>query len=108
MNKLKLAKKLRNKLDKEWKKTIHARFNNICVVDGCGKTKYLNAHHILPKETYKKYRHDPMNGVLLCPTHHKFGKLSAHKNALWFVQWLYIHQPNIIYHLLPLIQDTEN
>ena len=28
------------------------------------------------------------NGTTICPYHHKFGKLSAHRNQLWFSEWL--------------------
>jgi hypothetical protein len=35
-----------------------------------------------------------MNGVCLCPSHHKFGKYSAHRNALWFARWLQENLPD--------------
>lgn len=54
----------------------------------CGRTDYLNAHHILPKESYKYLKLHPMVGICLCPTHHKYGPYSAHKNPIWFVKWL--------------------
>ncbi len=48
----------------------------------------LHAHHLLPKEQYKEFRTKAINGICLCPIHHKFGKFSAHRNPIWFVLWL--------------------
>lgn len=47
-----------------------------------------SCHHIVPKEMFGITRYDPINGIVLCPSHHKFGKFSAHKNPLWFVDIL--------------------
>lgn len=35
-----------------------------------------------------------LNGVTLCPTHHKFGKYSAHKNSIWFAKFLKNNRKN--------------
>lgn len=58
----------------------------------------LNAHHIIPREV-KELRYDRMNGICLCPKHHKFGLLSAHKNALWFITYLELNEPEKITYL---------
>ncbi len=68
-----------------WSKQVRDR-DKVCVV--CGREDYLNAHHILPKENYKELMFEILNGITLCPTHHKFGKYSAHKNPMWFVNFL--------------------
>jgi hypothetical protein len=48
----------------------------------------LNAHHILPRQGYPEFMFDANNGASLCPKHHKFGKYSAHKNPVWFAEFL--------------------
>lgn len=49
---------------------------------------YLNAHHLLPRERYPELRTEIMNGICLCPIHHKHGKYSFHRNPIWAVIWL--------------------
>jgi len=51
-------------------------------------TVQLNAHHLLEKRYYPEHKCNPMNGILLCPKCHSFGKFSAHKNGIWFALWL--------------------
>jgi 5-methylcytosine-specific restriction endonuclease McrA len=60
----------------------------------CGATEHLNAHHILAKERYQLWKLEPLNGVCLCPTCHKFGARSAHRNPLWFTIWLQLNCPD--------------
>jgi hypothetical protein len=62
----------------------------MCAV--CKSPDHLNAHHILPKERYPHLKLELINGVSLCVRHHKFGKLSAHTNAIWFSWWLEWHR----------------
>jgi len=85
VNKAKQLAKEKRKKDREWVKAVGKKYNRTCVI--CGSTKLPNAHHIIPK-TFKETRWDVENGVILCPKHHKFGKFSAHKNALWFIRLL--------------------
>lgn len=87
MNKKKLEKKERNKKDKEWREKILNKFNYTCAF--CPETKRINCHHIIPKE-FKEFRWDENNGIALCPLHHKFGKYSAHRNPLWFFDYIKI------------------
>lgn len=54
---------------------------------------HLHAHHLLPKERYPEYRFKKVNGVCLCPTHHKYGRHSAHRNPIWFALWLRANRP---------------
>lgn len=82
---------MRRKYDKrleQWSKQVRDRDGNRCQITGCLNTKRLNAHHIIPEE-YIETKYDLMNGITLCPSHHTFGKLSAHKNAIWFAKWMY-------------------
>ena len=81
MNKKKLEKRKRNKEDKIWAETIKKIYQS-CII--CKKRERLNAHHIIPKEI-KKFRHLLINGVSLCPKHHKWSlELSAHRNPFAF------------------------
>ena len=86
INIIKLTKKLRNRCRKIWREKVLARWGSACVV--CGATKLPNCHHIVPKEMFGILRYDPINSIVLCPRHHKYGKFSAHKNPLWFVDIL--------------------
>ena len=47
----------------------------------------LNSHHIFSRINFAT-RWDINNGVCLCVSHHIFGKLSAHKAPIEFVEWL--------------------
>ena len=69
----------------EWSKSVRNR-DVTCIV--CGRTDRLNAHHILPKENYKEFMYEEINGITLCPIHHKFGKFSAHRHPIWFCIFL--------------------
>ena len=71
---------------KEWSSFVKARDLYKCVI--CGDTKLLNAHHIIPKED-KLMSTELINGISLCPKHHKFDiVISAHRNPLAFYVWL--------------------
>lgn len=90
--KMKKIKKLSiNQLWNQCSKSIRERDNNQCAM--CGKTGLLHVHHILPKERYKELRFDKMNLITLCPSHHRFGKYSAHKNGLFFSEFLRLKRP---------------
>lgn len=92
MNKLKEARRLRNKKDKEWREAVKKRDNDKCVINDNCSTGFIQAHHIIPREN-KIFRHDVDNGVCLCPRHHKYSyDLSAHKNSFVFFLWLLEHR----------------
>lgn len=91
-----LARK-RRRLMRLWTETVHRMHDGKCAICGkvhgevdpkTGKPSYMNAHHIEPRATCAALRYDPMNGILLCPSCHKFGRNSAHKGTIWFVTWL--------------------
>ena len=71
---------------RSWSKNVRSRDGFKCQV--CGRTDITHAHHILCKERYPEFKLETDNGITLCPYHHKFGKLSAHRNQLWFSEWL--------------------
>ena len=47
------------------------------------------------------------NGILLCPKHHKFGRFSAHKNPLWFINLLQDCDPETYNYLLNKLKDLK-
>jgi len=69
----------------EWAMAVKER-DKCCQVCGTDK-KRLNAHHIIPKN-FLKYKYDLSNGMTLCVHCHQFGKFSAHKNPIWFANWM--------------------
>ena len=84
-----------NKEHKAWRAQVLERDGNHCVM--CPKDTYLNAHHLIPN-TIRAYEFHVDNGITLCATHHTLGTYSAHKNPLWFSQWLKENRPEL-YHL---------
>lgn len=100
----KLEKKttIRNRLMRLWVAKVRLLGGDMCAVcgrgygdvDANGKACFLNAHHIDSRHTNPRLRFDALNGILLCPKHHKFSKNSAHKGSIWFVTWLQRHRWN--------------
>lgn len=89
--------KIRRRLMRLWTETVHRMHDGKCAICGkvhgevdpkTGRPSYMNAHHIEPRATCAALRYDPMNGILLCPSCHKFGRNSAHKGTIWFITWL--------------------
>lgn len=89
--------RIRRRLMRMWTEMVHAVEGGKCAVCGkphgavdekTGRPSYLNAHHIEPRATCAALRYDVMNGILLCPSCHKFGRNSAHKGTIWFITWL--------------------
>ena len=86
---------------KLWTSRVHEMHGGVCAIcgkrhgedNGNGKPTYLNAHHIEPRATCARLRYDPLNGILLCPSCHKFGRNSAHKGSIWFITWLMTNRP---------------
>ncbi len=75
----------RDKSYVKWREAVIKR-DKECVICGAGP-KYLNIHHIIPKN-FTKFALNIANGITLCPHHHTLGKWSAHKNPIWFSDWL--------------------
>jgi hypothetical protein len=85
-----LERRVVRKKFQEWADEVKDRDERKCIY--CEATKWLNAHHIIPREI-KEFRWDVDNGVSLCPKHHKFSReFSAHKNSLAFILWLSRHK----------------
>jgi hypothetical protein len=95
---LKEIKKLEREALIRWKKKVKDRANRFCEHPECKKTKKLNAHHIESYSVNKGLRYDLLNGVCLCSTHHKFGRISAHK-SFCFMYELLINEPGRIAYL---------
>lgn len=75
----------RNKADAAW--SILVRQNATCAV--CGRTDKLQAHHLISRWVLQ-LRHNPLNGIVLCPIHHKWDrKISGHQGPMglaWLLQ----------------------
>ena len=81
--KVKIKHKSKLKIcDELWSKVIKQRADGKC--ERCGKNKYVQAHHIIPRTCYS-LRHDKMNGIALCRACHLYW---AHKDALDFANWI--------------------
>lgn len=80
----------RNKADAAWSRQV--RKAGRCAV--CGTTKNLQAHHLISRWV-PQLRHDIMNGVCLCPLHHKWGKqISAHQSPMGLAWTLMREMPD--------------
>ena len=82
---------IQNRLMKLWLNRIYEIYNRKCAI--CGDTVKPNAHHIVNRDVSPALRFDPNNGIALCASCHRFGLLSAHKNGVWFGNWLMEHAP---------------
>lgn len=100
-------KKLQKQALSLWKKVVKIRAGNKCEAPGCKKTKRLNAHHIESFSTNKTLRHSPANGLCLCSTHHKFGRVSAHKSFI-FLHLLLQERPIILDYLVHSFMKKED
>ena len=88
----KIERRELKKKDLEWVRLVRERWNNRCMVCwhmfGIVNQKYLNAHHLVPREI-RELRHDPKNGALCCVFHHKFSRFfSFHRNPLLMINWM--------------------
>ena len=84
----------RSKATAAWSHLVHKMYTGGCAVKGC-KSPHTQAHHILAKKFYPHLRFHIHNGIPLCISHHKFGKQSAHKNSVWFGNWLQKTHPDL-------------
>lgn len=92
------TKTITTRLYKTWAAIVHAYYSEKCAVTG--ETGILDAHHIIPRQICSGMRFDPENGILLSKSAHKFGKFSAHKNGVWFADWLQKNEPRKYAHCL--------
>lgn len=69
-----------------WSKVIKMYDDNKCAY--CGKTTYLNSHHIFSRSN-RSLRYDLNNGITLCSGCHVLSSVfSAHKTPVEFVEWI--------------------
>lgn len=83
------VKTIKKKLDKEWGRLVRSKGE--CEV--CGKTGYLNAHHIVGRRTLG-LRWNVANGCCLCSGCHTLKRMSAHQDPVWFIDWLEKNRPD--------------
>ena len=98
--------RIRRRLMRLWTARVGEDWKHVCAV--CGSASTPNAHHLENRNTCRILRYDPMNGILLCPSHHKFGKDSAHKGGLWFADWLRRNHPDRLEYVLAHRNDEIN
>jgi len=91
---LKMVGKIKKRLLRLWSQAVHEDHQHRCAVCGLktgdvvdGKVQKIDAHHIEDKTNYA-LRFNRKNGILLCVWHHKFGKDSAHRSPVWFMEWM--------------------
>lgn len=90
--KLEPLARIRRRLMRLWTARVAEEWGHRCAV--CGSESTPNAHHLENRNTCRALRYDPMNGILLCPSHHKWGRNSAHKGGIWFADWLMRNHPD--------------
>lgn len=74
------------KVDDLWSKLVKVKAKYRC--EYCGKTSYLNSHHIFSR-TKKSVRWNDLNGICLCAGHHTFSNdFSAHQTPTEFTEWV--------------------
>jgi len=83
--KKKPVKSIDKALDNAWSKLVKLIAGNKC--EHCGKTKYLNSHHIYSRAK-KSVRWKTINGICLCVGCHIGVSFSAHKTPIEFMDWL--------------------
>ena len=77
---------LNKQKDTEWSKAVKERDGFKCQY--CGKTEYLNAHHIFSRSNFT-VRWDLDNGITLCSGCHTMSSIfSAHKTPAEFIEWV--------------------
>jgi len=79
---MKRGKSIKKICDELWSAKVKDRAGGKCEI--CGKDKYVQAHHIIPRTNYA-LRHDIENGVALCRRHHLY---FAHKDTLGMADWV--------------------
>ncbi len=77
------------KADALWGKLIHLQGQCAMIgIEGHKCSGNLEAHHILTRDRHT-VRHEPMNGILLCTSGHKYDRfLSPHMAPLAFFEFL--------------------
>jgi hypothetical protein len=85
-------KKLEKELETIWRARVLERLGYKCIK--CGAIKRLNVHHLITRAK-KSTRWLILNGVPLCPKHHRLGFDSAHKGGFLFYYWFITTHPEL-------------
>jgi len=81
--------------DKLWSLSIREPAKNRCAI--CGDSP-CDAHHILEKSTWLRWRYDKRNGVCICQDHHRYNRdICPHFTGTavfnWW-EWLRVYREN--------------
>lgn len=95
------------RLDDLWRVLIKLRAGNRCEIERCGKTQYLNSHHVYSRAN-RSVRWDVINGICLCVGHHIGVKFSAHKTPNDFSEWSKKHRGQKWFDLLQIKAHQES
>jgi hypothetical protein len=94
---------IRRRLFRIWSEVVRKRAGFTCEVCSLqagtinpanNKKVKLDAHHFLTRFIADNpLKWDPRNGVCACPSDHKFGVKSFHKNPIVSSEWVRVHRP---------------
>lgn len=97
----KSKKSINRKLLSEWSVKVRNLYDNKCAV--CKSTKYVQAHHLIPKERSIngsfEHKYDLNNGIAVCAMCHRFGIKSFHKNIFWAYEFMVRNEPEKLKYL---------
>jgi len=98
--------KIRRRLLALWSKKCLTAHDYTCMVcgvkkaeagtepDGITTVKKIDCHHIVGKESRNSFlKFHRRNAAWVCPKCHKFGNNSAHRNAVFFINFIQTHRP---------------
>ena len=90
-----LSDKWMEKADKLWRELIPLIWNRHCAM--CGKPLLQSeghSHHLIGRAV-KLFRHNPLNGIYLCPMCHEHDPKAPHVSPEKFLEWLGAEYPVI-------------
>jgi len=94
---------IRNRIFKLWSTTVLSRTDWTCEYCGIkkgdinrnGKIEKIDAHHLFSRNVKNAIlKFDIRNGVAACPTCHKWGSNSFHRNPVVTMNWLLENSPS--------------
>jgi hypothetical protein len=100
------VRKLKSKILRLWKEVVKLQAGGVCEVLGCGRgPEGIQAHHIEDFRLCAALRYDPVNGLALCPKHHKMSFDSFHRSFVF--AWLFMNdRPHVINYLTNRRKDV--
>jgi len=111
--KLEPIRRIHRRLYKFTLDLCRVKANHTCAVCGMkkgdlynGKPQKVDSHHLYSRH-FKNcpLKWDMNNLICLCTLCHKTGKKSAHKNPIWFAEWLRINRPEQYQYVLNHCED---